>query len=119
MSNALPKKKKRVPANTNIFTFEFRTRPTENGGLERYDMKQTFSGQPSLLDKNDEITQIGYKILILSLTDNIKQLAAMSASVGYNPQDLLNDVGKRLGFIRDEKPEQEEAKIIQLPKLEI
>lgn len=120
MKNTLPKPRKRRPANTNTFTFEFQTREREDGALERMEMKQSFRGQPALLE-GDDITPLGFKILTACLADNIKQLAALAARAGLNPMELIADAGKRLGLefpTLQEAPKQE-AKIIGLPKIEI
>ena len=121
MSNTLPKPRRRVPATTNIFTFEFETQKQEDGSIKRLEMKQSFSGQKLLLD-GDDITPTGYKILIACLADNIKQLAALASRDGMNPLELIGDAGKRLGLEfplpLQQEPEQE-AKIIELPKFSI
>lgn len=116
MSNTLPKKIRKIPAKTNVFTFEFQLNDMGEDRYERGEMKQTFSGQPLLMTSDDQLTALGYRVLTACMADNIKQLAAMSASVGLNPLDLINEVGRRLRLLQTEKPVESESKI-ELPKL--
>lgn len=115
MSNTLPKTKKKVPSKTNVFTFEFQLKNVGDDRYERGEMKQTFSGQPLLMTSDDQLTKMGYEVLVACMADNIKQLAAMSASVGLSPMDLINKVGKRLRILPQEQVEEVESKV-EIPK---
>ena len=96
----------------NTFTFQFETRSVEGGGIERRNMKQKFTGQQSLIN-GDKITPLGYKILVISLADNIKQLAAMAAGAGLDPMELIADAGKRLRILQEAPKEQ----LIETPQI--
>lgn len=106
--------KKRRPANTNTFTFEFTT-TKEGDAIRRGEMVQSFKGQKALIE-GDVITSLGFNILTATLADNIMSLASLAMAQGFDGVKMVENAIKRLSPPETKK---EEAKIIGIGKPKI